>query len=105
MFGVIRWQAYLTGAAALVALAAGIWGHGWHTGSSGERARWQARTAALRVGRTLSATAIAGQAQMLAKLAADRDALAEQLEREAHEDDTADRPAFGPDAVLRLNRR
>lgn len=105
MFGVIRWQAYLTGAAALVALAAGIWGHGWHTGRTGERASWQARTTALQVERAISAAAIAGQAQMLAQLAADRDALAEELEREAHEDDTADGPAFGPDAVMRLNRR
>ena len=105
MFGVIRWQAYLTGAAALIALVAGIWRHGWNTGRTGANARWEASTTALRRERALLAARVAGQAEVLARISEEGNELAEQLEREAHEDDIADRPAFGPDAVMRLNRR
>ena len=105
MFTVVKWQVYFTGALLVLASLGGLWAHGWHTGRQGERATWEARTTALRVARTISASAIAGQAQMLAQVAQERDALAEELEREAHEDDTADLPALGPERVLRLLRR
>ena len=95
----------LASAGAILALTGGIWLHGWNTGRTGANDRWEARTLALRTERTIRAAQIAGQAHLLAQLAQERDELAEQLEREAHEDDTAGRPAFGRDAVLRLNRR
>lgn len=105
MFAVVRWQAYATGALLVLALVAGIWGHGWNTGRTGTNASWEARVTALRVERTIRAAQIAGQAQVLLQIAEERNALAEQLEREAHEDSDADRPAFGRDAIMRLNRR
>ena len=95
----------LLAALAVAGLLGGIWVHGWNTGRVGANERWEARTLALRTERTIRAAQIAGQAAMLAQMAADRDALAEQLEDAAHADDDASRPAFGPDSMSRLNRR
>lgn len=102
MWPVIAWQNRLLGAALTVGL---VWGHGWHTGLTGERDRWQARTAALVVQRNIAAARAAGQAEIIARAAADRAALLAQLEEQDRASPTADQPALGTDAVRRLLAR
>ncbi|WP_333826846.1 hypothetical protein [Pararhodobacter sp.] len=92
-------------ALALVSVLGGIWSHGWHTGTQGERATWQERTTALRQERAILAARVEGLAATLARISQERDALAQQLEDAAHADNDASRPAFGPASVSRLNRR
>jgi hypothetical protein len=98
----VLWQNRLLAA---VLAAGAVWGHGWHTGRAGERDRWQARTAALVVQRNIATARAAGQAEIIARAAAERAQLLTELEGADRAADTADNPALGADAVRRLLAR
>lgn len=102
MWTLVAWQNRLLAAAVV---AGGVWLHGWYVGLSGERERWQTRTAALVVQRNLASARAAGQAEIIARAAADRAAMLAQLEEADRDAQTADHPALGLDAVRRLLSR
>jgi hypothetical protein len=99
MWGLVVWQNRLL-AAALVLGA--VWAHGWWTGREGERERWQARTAALAAQRAIAQARAAGQAEIIARAAAERAELLAGMEARDRDSETADRPCLGADAVRRL---
>lgn len=101
MWPLFSWQSLLA-AGAVLGIA---WWHGWDTGRAGERDRWQARTAALAAQRNIAAARAAGQAEVIARAAAERAELLIELEERDRAADTADHPALGPDAVRRLLAR
>jgi hypothetical protein len=91
-------------ALALALLMGAVWLHGCHHGDTRASARWEARTATIRVQRAGAVALAAAQAQLIAQAAQDRAALMAELEDLANADPDADRPAFGPAAVGRLQR-
>ncbi len=96
------WQNRLLLAAVLLAA---VWGHGWHTGRTTERERWQARVAALAAQRNAAQARAAAQAEIIARAAVERAALLSRLEEADRASPTADHPALSADAVRRLLAR
>jgi hypothetical protein len=88
--------------AAGAAILAAVWAHGWQTGKSGERVRWEARVAALVVQRNVAQARAVGQAEVIARAAEERARLMAELEEVDRASPTADDPALGLDAVRRL---
>lgn len=104
MFRLIAWQNYALVAGIVLAAGAG-WGEYRHLkGTSAERAVWEARTALIRVQRAGAVALAAARAEIILQAAREMAALQAELEEAAHADPDADRPAFGPAAVHRLQR-